>query len=47
VHNIIFDGAAAASCRIQLKSEPGAELLAAIKTGNPDIISLEALKIGT
>jgi D-3-phosphoglycerate dehydrogenase len=46
VQNIIFEGAAAASCRIQLKSEPGAELLAAIKTGNSDIISLESLKIG-
>lgn len=46
VQNIIFDGAAAASCRIQLKSEPSADLLATIKTGNPDIISLESLSIG-
>jgi D-3-phosphoglycerate dehydrogenase len=46
VQNIIFDGAAAASCRIQLKSQPAPELLAAIKSGNPDIIGLEALKIG-
>jgi D-3-phosphoglycerate dehydrogenase len=46
VHNVIFDGAAAACCRIQLDTEPGDELLAAIKDGNPDIISVESLKIG-
>ena len=46
VQNIIFDGAAAASCRIQLNTQPGADLLAAIKSGNQDIIGLEALKIG-
>ena len=46
VQNIIFDGAAAACCRIQLNTEPGDKLLVAIKTGNPDIISVESLKIG-
>ena len=46
VQNIIFDGAAAACCRIQLDAEPGDKLLAAIKNGNPDIISIESLKIG-
>lgn len=46
VQNVIFDGAAAASCRIQLDSEPGVELLAAIKRGNADIIGIEVLKIG-
>jgi D-3-phosphoglycerate dehydrogenase len=46
VQNIIFDGAAAACCRIQLNTEPKPELLAAIRTGNPDIISVESLKIG-
>ena len=46
VQNVIFDGATAASCRIQLKTEPGRELLDSIKNGNPDIISLELLKIG-
>ena len=46
VENVIFDGAAAACCRIQLDTEPGDKLLAAIKDGNPDIISVESLKIG-
>ena len=46
VENIIFDGAAAACCRIQLDTEPGEQLLAAIKNGNPDIISVESLRIG-
>jgi D-3-phosphoglycerate dehydrogenase len=45
VQNIIFEGAAAASCRIQLKTEPSQELLTAIKTGNSDIIGLELLRI--
>ena len=46
VQNIIFEGAAAASCRIQLDTEPGDKLLTAIKDGNPDIIGVESLKIG-
>jgi D-3-phosphoglycerate dehydrogenase len=46
VQNIIFDGAAAACCRIQLNTEPEEKLLAAIKQGNPDIIGVESLKIG-
>jgi D-3-phosphoglycerate dehydrogenase len=43
VQNVIFDGAAAASCRIQLDHEPGAELLAALRAGNPNILGLEWL----
>ncbi len=46
VQNVIFDGAQAASCRIQLDKQPGAELLSALRTGNPDIIGLELLEIG-
>jgi D-3-phosphoglycerate dehydrogenase len=46
VQNVIFEGAAAASCRVQLDAEPGAELLAALKSGNPDILGLEVLRIG-
>lgn len=45
VQNIIFDGAAAASCRIQLMEEPTAEVVASIKTGNPDIISVDVIRI--
>ena len=45
VQNVIFEGAAAASCRIQLDAEPGSELLASIKTGNPDIMGLELLRL--
>jgi len=47
VRNIVFDGAAAASCRIQLNAEPGPDLLQAIAKGNPDIIGLEAIRIGS
>jgi D-3-phosphoglycerate dehydrogenase len=46
VQNIIFDGATAACCRIQLDTEPADKLLASIKDGNPDIISVESLRIG-
>jgi D-3-phosphoglycerate dehydrogenase len=46
VQNLIFDGAVAASCRIQLNAEPGADLLSALKAGNPDILGLEVLSIG-
>jgi D-3-phosphoglycerate dehydrogenase len=46
VQNIIFEGAAAACCRIQLNTEPADKLLAAIREGNPDIIGVESLKIG-
>ena len=46
VQNVIFEGAAAASCRIQLGVEPGAELLAGIKAGNENILGLQALRIG-
>jgi D-3-phosphoglycerate dehydrogenase len=46
VQNIIFDGAAAACCRIQLNTEPQQKLLSAIKDGNPDVISVESLRIG-
>jgi D-3-phosphoglycerate dehydrogenase len=45
VQNLIFDGAAAASCRIQLDAEPGTELLAALKAGNADILGLEVLQL--
>jgi len=46
VQNLIFEGAAAASCRVQLDAEPGPDLLAALKSGNPDVIGLELLRIG-
>jgi D-3-phosphoglycerate dehydrogenase / 2-oxoglutarate reductase len=46
VQNVIFEGAAAASCRIQLDVEPGADLLKTIQSGNQDIIGLELLRLG-
>jgi D-3-phosphoglycerate dehydrogenase len=46
VQNVVFEGAAAASCRIQLDAEPGADLLDSIKAGNPDIMGIELLRIG-
>ncbi len=45
VQNIIFDGAAAASCRIQLMEEPPSDVLAGIKSGNPNIISVEVIRL--
>ena len=46
VQNVIFEGAAAASCRIQLDAEPGAALLGSIRAGNPDIMGIELLRFG-
>lgn len=46
VQNLVFDGAAAASCRIQLDAEPGAELLKDLRAGNENIIGLETLRLG-
>ncbi|HOX59516.1 MAG TPA: phosphoglycerate dehydrogenase [Candidatus Paceibacterota bacterium] len=45
VQNVIFEGATAACCRIQLDAEPGPDLLAALKAGNPDILGLELMRI--
>ena len=45
VQNIIFEGAAAACCRIQLNTEPEEKLLNSIREGNQDIISVESLKL--
>lgn len=45
VRNIVFDGAAAASCCIQLNAEPKTELLDALREGNSDIIGLEAIHL--
>ena len=46
VQNVVFDGALAASCRIQLTGEPPASLLSTMQDGNPDIIGLDLLQIG-
>jgi D-3-phosphoglycerate dehydrogenase len=46
VQNIIFEGAAAASCRIQLAAEPPADVLSAIQKGNENILGLELLRLG-
>jgi D-3-phosphoglycerate dehydrogenase len=43
--NVVFDGAQAASCRLQLAGEPPASLLSNIQNGNPDIIGLDLLQI--
>ena len=45
VENLILDGAVAASCRIQLDRDPGSALIAALEQGNPNIISVELLKL--
>jgi len=43
--NVIFEGAEAASARINLDGEPGPELLRSIQQGSPDILSLHVVKI--
>lgn len=45
VENVIFEGAAAASCRIQLDADPGPDLLASIRGGNEHILGVELLKL--
>jgi D-3-phosphoglycerate dehydrogenase len=46
VQNVVFDGALAASCRIQLSGQPPDSLLSTIRHGNPDILGLDLLQIG-
>ncbi|OFW14350.1 MAG: hydroxyacid dehydrogenase [Acidobacteria bacterium RIFCSPLOWO2_12_FULL_67_14] len=42
--NVIFEGAEAAVARISLDSEPDGALLQAIRTANPDVLSLQVVK---
>ena len=46
MQNVVFDGALAACCRIQLAGDPPASLLSTIQEGNADILGLELLPIG-
>jgi D-3-phosphoglycerate dehydrogenase len=46
VQNVVFDGALAASCRIQLAGDNPAPLLSTIQEGNPDIIGLDLMHLG-
>jgi D-3-phosphoglycerate dehydrogenase / 2-oxoglutarate reductase len=46
VQNVVFDGALAASCRIQLSGQPPSSLLSTLQEGNTDIIGLDLLQIG-
>ena len=43
--NIIFDGAQAAAARVNLDGEPSHSTLAAISTGNSDILDLQLVKL--
>ena len=45
VKNIIFDGAAAANCTLQLSAEPGADVVSSMKNMNKDIISIETIHL--
>ncbi|HTA29541.1 MAG TPA: 3-phosphoglycerate dehydrogenase [Candidatus Cybelea sp.] len=45
VQNVVFDGALAASCRIQLAGDNPAPLLSTLQEGNPDIIGLDLLHL--
>jgi len=43
--NVIFEGAQAAVARINLDAPPARELLAAIRSGNDDILDLQVVQI--
>ena len=45
MENIIFEGAEAAVARINLESEPGAEMLERIRTSNPDILEIGLIRV--
>jgi D-3-phosphoglycerate dehydrogenase len=45
MENIIFEGAEAAVARINLESEPGAEMLERIRTSNPDILEIGLIRL--
>lgn len=45
VENVIFEGAAAAHCRIQLGAEPDPDLISQLRKGNADIISIELIRL--
>jgi D-3-phosphoglycerate dehydrogenase len=45
VQNVIFDGALAASCRIQLTGKVPSALVETLRAGNPDIIGVDLLQI--
>jgi D-3-phosphoglycerate dehydrogenase / 2-oxoglutarate reductase len=38
--NVVFEGAEAASARIQLDRVPGPDALARIRSGHPDVMSV-------
>ncbi|MGH9914463.1 MAG: phosphoglycerate dehydrogenase [Pyrinomonadaceae bacterium] len=45
MENIVFEGAEAAIARISLEVTPSAEMIAILKTGNPDIIEIDLLRL--
>jgi hypothetical protein len=45
VQNVIFDGALAASCRIQLTGNVPPSLVETLRNGNSDIIGVDLLQI--
>ena len=45
VQNVIFDGALAASCRIQLTGGVPSALVETLRNGNSDIIGVDLLQI--
>jgi D-3-phosphoglycerate dehydrogenase / 2-oxoglutarate reductase len=46
MENIVFDGAEAAVARINLESEPSAELLETVRVSNSNILELSVIRIG-
>ena len=43
--NIIFEGAQAAVARINLDGEPSSSTIAAIQSGNADVLNLQVVKL--
>ncbi len=46
MENVVFDGAQAAVARINLESEPSAEVLNRIQSGNENILEISLIRIG-
>ena len=43
--NVVFEGARAAVARVHLDGEPGAEILAAIRDGHPDVLDVRVVRV--
>jgi D-3-phosphoglycerate dehydrogenase len=47
MENVVFDGAEAAVARINLETEPSADLLGQIQASNPNILEIGVIRLGS